>query len=104
MRVIRCKKVTVDFDGGVVTSDAGLLLLREIERSIGIIDRLSRCIVDKRDRRYINHTVRELMTQRTLQIACGYEDADDSDSLRHDPALKMACGRTPLSGEAAHVR
>ena len=97
---VRGKKVTVDFDGGIVTSDAGLLLLRETERSVGIIDRLSRCIIDKRDRRYIDHTARELMAQRTFQIACGYEDADDSDSLRHDPVLKMACGRTPLSGEA----
>ena len=97
---VRGKKVTVDFDGGIITSDAGLLLLRETERSVGIIDRLSRCIIDKRDRRYIDHTARELMAQRTFQIACGYEDADDSDSLRHDPVLKMACGRTPLSGEA----
>ena len=96
---VRGKKVTMDFNGGVVTSDAGLLL-REAERRIGIIDRISRCIFDNRARRYIDHTVRELMTQRTLQIACGYEDADDSDSLRHDPALKMACGRTPLSGVA----
>ena len=97
---VRGKNVTIDFDGGVVTSDAGLLLLRETERQAGIIDRLVRCIPDNRDLRYISHTVRELVTQRTMQIACGYEDADDSDSLRHDPVLKMTCGRTPISGES----
>lgn len=93
------KKVVADFEGGVVTSDAGLLLLRETERSIGIISRLTGCIADTRDQRYVDHTKRELLTQRVMQIACGYEDADDSDSLRSDPALKIACGRKPLSGD-----
>jgi hypothetical protein len=92
------KKITADFEGGVVSSDAGLLFLREAERKTDIIGRLSRCIDDKRDPRYIDHTIRELMTQRVMQIACGYEDADDSDSMRYDPMLKIACGRTPISG------
>ena len=100
------KKVVADFEGGVVTSDAGLLLLRETERSVGVISRLTGCIMDKRDQRYVDHTKRELITQRVMQIACGYEDADDSDSLRSDPALKIACGRTPTqrrrSGEPAN--
>lgn len=95
---VRGKKITADFEGGIVTSDAGLLLLRETERKIGIINRLALSVTDKRDLRYIDHTMRELLTQRVMQIACGYEDADDSDSLRNDPALKIACGRTPLSG------
>jgi hypothetical protein len=93
------KKVVADFAGGVVTSDAGLLLLRETERSVGIISRLTGCVKDTRDQRYVDHTMRELITQRVMQIACGYEDADDSDSLRSDPALKIVCGRTPLSGD-----
>jgi hypothetical protein len=97
---VRGKKIFADFEGGVVTSDAGLLLLRETERMVGITDRLSRCIADKRDHRYIDHSIRELMTQRIMQTASGYEDADDSDSLRHDPALKIACGREPLTGDA----
>jgi hypothetical protein len=95
---VRGKKVVADFEGGVVTSDAGLLFLRETERSIGIIRRLAECIPDNRDQRYVDHQMRELMAQRVMQIACGYEDADDSDSLRSDPALKIACGRAPLSG------
>ena len=93
------KKVIADFEGGVVTSDAGLLLLRETERKIGIIHRLAGCIPDNRDQRYIDHRILELIAQRVMQIACGYEDADDSDSLRSDPALKIVCGRAPLSGE-----
>lgn len=93
------KKLVADFEGGVVTSDAGLLLLRETERSVGVISRLTGCIMDQRDQRYVDHTTRELIAQRVMQIACGYEDADDSDSLRSDPALKIACGRTPLSGD-----
>jgi hypothetical protein len=93
------KKVVADFEGGVVTSDAGLLFLRETERKIGIVRRLAECVSDNRDLRYIDHQMRELMTQRVMQIACGYEDADDSDSLRSDPALKIACGRAPLTGD-----
>jgi len=93
------KKVAVDFEGGVVTSDAGLLFLRETERKVGIIDQLTGCLRDHRHPFYIVHTMKELMTQRIMQIACGYEDADDSDTLRRDPALKIACGRKPLSGD-----
>jgi hypothetical protein len=92
------KKVVADFDGGVVTSDAGLLFLRQTERGVRIIDRIVGCIPDSRHQSYVDHTMRELITQRVMQIACGYEDADDSDSLRRDPALKIACGRTPISG------
>jgi hypothetical protein len=94
------RKVTADFEGGVVTSDAGALVLREVERTTGIIRRLAQCIPDNRDQRYIDHSVRELVTQRVMQIACGYEDADDSDTLRMDPAIKMVCERAAISGEA----
>ncbi len=80
------KKVIMDFDGGAVTSDAGLLILRETERRTGIIRRIVENIMDTRDERYIKHPMKELVTQRVMQIACGYEDADDSDHLRRDPA------------------
>lgn len=93
------KKVIMDFDGGAVTSDAGLLVLRETERRIGIIRRIADSIMDNRDKRYIDHSMKDLVSQRVMQIACGYEDADDSDHLRRDPALKMACNRAPLSGD-----
>ena len=79
-----------------MTSDAGLLLLRETERNVGIIRRLVRCIPDNRDQRYIDHQMRELMTQRVMHIACGYEDADDSDSLRriYIPPARVGAGTT----------
>lgn len=93
------KKVIIDFDGGAVTSDVGLLVLREIERRTGTIRRIVDCIPDNRDRRYIDHAMKDLVTQRVMQIACGYEDADDSDHLRRDPAVKIACDRQPLSGD-----
>ena len=98
------KKIVADFEGGVVTSDAGLLFLRETECNVGIIRRLVRCIPDSRDQRYVDHQMRELMTQRVMQIACGYEDADDSDALRRDPALKISCGREPISVRPAETR
>jgi hypothetical protein len=96
---VKGKQVIADFDGGVVTSDAGLVFLRETERSVRIIDRLTKSITDSRRQSHTRHKMRELLTQRVMQIACGYEDADDSDTLRRDPALKIACGRAPISGE-----
>ncbi|MBC8193643.1 MAG: IS1380 family transposase [FCB group bacterium] len=92
---IQNKKVALDFEGGSITSDAGVLLLSEVEKNIGIIETLTACISDKRNPFFISHTVRELLSQRVFQIVCGYEDANDSNSLRKDPAIKMAVGRLP---------
>jgi hypothetical protein len=96
---IQGKKIEVDFDGGQVTSDAGVLLLREVERRLGLIRRVAKIIRDRRHPGYTRHSIREMLSQRVFQIACGYEDADDADTLRDDPALKMACERLP-AGEA----
>lgn len=96
---VRGKRMIADFDGGVVTSDAGILFLRQTERIVGVVNRMTACIPDRRHQSYVDHTMRELLTQRVMQIACGYEDADDSDSLRRDPAVKIACGRSPVTGE-----
>jgi len=84
-----------DFDGGQVTSDAGVLLLREVERRLGLIRRVAKIIRDRRHPGYTRHSIRKMLSQRVFQIACGYEDADDADTLRDDPALKMACERLP---------
>ena len=92
------KKVALDFDGGNITSDAGVLLLRETESQLGIISMLTKCINDARRSSSIMHSIHELMTQRVFQIACGYEDGNDSNSLRVDPAMKMALGRLPETG------
>jgi hypothetical protein len=93
------KKVSVGFDGGQLSSNAGVLLLRGVERKLGLADRLASCIRDRRNPKYIEHTQEEMLRLRMFAIASGYEDADDCDSLRHDPIFKMAVGRLPESGD-----
>jgi len=95
---IRAKKVTSAFDGGAITSDAGVLLLAQAERRMGIVDRLAALIPDDRDPARVVHSLADILRARVLAIAAGYEDADDLDALRHDPAFMMALGKAP--GEA----
>jgi hypothetical protein len=85
------KKVAADFNGGEISSDAGLLFLRETEAQIGIINRIADVISDQRHPSYVKHQIVHLLSQRVFQIAAGYEDANDSDSLKEDPILKLAC-------------
>lgn len=92
------KKVRVDFRGGSVSSNAGVLLLRETERQVGIIASVVDCIADNRRQYSVEHSIKELVTQRVFQIACGDEDAEDCNALRVDPVLKMAVGRLPEGG------
>jgi hypothetical protein len=94
------KKLTASFDGGSLSSDGGLLLLREAERRLGIARRLAGALRDRRDRSRIDHALPELLKTRMFAIACGYEDANDLNRLRHDPLLKLAVGRLPESGVA----
>lgn len=94
------KPVHVDFDGGRLTSDGGILLLAEIEKRLGIADRLARCIEDPRAPERIQHGFAEMIRFRALLIAAGYEDGNDCDALRDDPAFKMAVGRLPETGAA----
>lgn len=93
------KKVEADFDGGSVSSDGGVLFLRELDSRIGIIQRVVDCLRDDRHQSYTLHSVKEMVRQRVFQIACGYEDANDCNDLRFDPAFKVACDRLPISGE-----
>jgi hypothetical protein len=83
------------FDGGALSSDGGVLLLREIERKVGVSDVLASCLADRRDPARVRHSFTAMITARVMAIACGYEDCDDLDALRDDPALKMACGQAP---------
>lgn len=92
------KKLSVGFDGGQLSSDAGVLLLREVEKKLSLAARLTGCIRDRRNPLLIEHTMEEMLRLRIFAIAAGYEDADDCDSLRHDPVFKMAVGRLPESG------
>ena len=89
----RRRRVTAAFDGGSITSNAGALLLREIDRFVGLFDRVAACFTDHRDRRLTEHSVRTLVAQRITGIALGYEDLNDHDDLRHDPLLAMLAGK-----------
>ena len=93
------RKLTVDFEGGRVTSDAGLMLLYAVDRSHGLSHSFASCLKDERDSRYVRHAIGALTAQRMLQIAAGYEDGNDADSLRSDAALKSFCDRLPETGE-----
>jgi hypothetical protein len=84
----------VAFDGGRLTSDGGLVWLARADDHLGLSAAFSRQIRDWR-RGPVHHPLRLLVRQRLLQIACGYEDQDDADTLRHDPLLKVVCGRRP---------
>ena len=92
------KPVQVTFDAGRLTSDGGVLMLAEIERRLGIAERLARCIDDPRAPDRVEHGLAEMIRYRALLIAAGYQDANDCDALRADPAFKMAVGRLPENG------
>jgi len=92
---LKGKKITARFDEPRVSSDGGVLYMREVDQQIGLMDRLVEAIDDPRRQTHIDHQLAELMRQRTYQIGCGYEDADDCDHLRTDPAFKTAVGRDP---------
>src|SRR5260370_32622044 len=95
---VRRKKITAAFDGGRISSDGGVMLLAQADRRLGIAERLAQAMPDGRDPDRITHLLPDILRARIFAIACGYEDADDLDRLRFDPAFKLACGRLPDSG------
>jgi len=88
------------FDGGALSSDGGVLLLREIERGMNFSGMLASCLHDARDPGRTIHSHTTMIRERMFAIACGYEDCDNLDALRHDPAFRIACERLPDSGPA----
>lgn len=94
---VKDTQVILNFDGDLLSSDGGVLLLREVEDKLGIVKQLSDQLKDTRDARYVQHSLYDQFLQRVLLIASGYEDANDSDvdRLREDAAFKMALGRRP---------
>jgi hypothetical protein len=92
------KKVTAAFDGGRLTSDGGVLLLAQAERKMQICKQLAACIADPRDPSRVVHSLDDILRARVLAITCGYEDADDLDTLRDDPGFCLALGKLPGSG------
>ncbi|HZA85582.1 MAG TPA: IS1380 family transposase [Acidimicrobiales bacterium] len=95
---VRAKKITAAFDGGRITSDGGVMLLAAAERRLGLADKLAAVICDRRDQGRVTHAMADILRARIFAIACGYEDANDLDRLRTDPAFKLACGHLPDSG------
>ena len=93
------KTVVAKFDGGLLSSDGGILVLREIEQRLRVADRLSACMVDPRAPELITHTLSEIIRFRLLMIGAGYEDGNDASSLRSDPMFKMALDLSPADRE-----
>ena len=85
------------FDGGRITSDGGLVWLSRMDSEMGLCEAISECVPEWRTRKG-RHSLASLVKQRVFQIACGYEDQNDSDTLRQDPLLKMVCGSLPDGG------
>ena len=98
------RSVTARFDGGRITSDGGALWLREVDRRISLLGRLSDGFLDGRDQRRVQHSVREMLSQRVYGLALGYEDLNDHEQLREDPLLMLLAGSTapesPLAGKS----
>ena len=86
------RELCARFDGGRLSSDGGVLLFPVIERRLGIADLLASCMTDERYPASTTHSYADMIRARMFAIACGYEDCDDLDALRFDPAFKLACG------------
>src|SRR5271157_2034947 len=93
------KPVVVKFDGGLLSSDGGVLALREVEQRLRVADRLAACLVDPRAPDQITHSLADIIRFRLLMIGAGYEDGIDANSLRSDPMFKMALDLTPSDRE-----
>lgn len=92
------KNISLDFSGGNVTGDGGVLLLADLDSRIGITDRVASCIQENRQESKIIHPIKEMLQQRVYQICCGYPDCNDAQTLRTDPAMKIAAGKRPEEG------
>jgi len=97
---IKSKKIEGSFTGGKITSDAGSLLLREVNKKTGFLKLFSKAIIEKRHSSYIRHELEEMLTQRVFAIACGHEDGNDHEHLRKDPIYQMAVNKDPSDEKA----
>jgi hypothetical protein len=93
------RQVQADFSGGMLSSDGGVLLLRQADAGLGLTWSLAACFDDGRAQLYVDHSVQHLVTQRTYGPALGYEDVNDHDWLRRDPLLAVACDKRDPLGE-----
>lgn len=98
------RDVVARFDGGTISSDGGVLLLRQTDRQLNLLPRLAECFLDGRNQRQVEHSVLEMLSQRIYGLALGYEDLNDHEQLRKDPLFGVLAGRdelgTPLAGKS----
>ena len=97
---IKGKEVVARFDGGDLTSDAGMLLLARADRKVQLTRSIAESIDDRREQVKVDHKMPDMVRERIYAISAGYEDVNDLSTLRRDPALKTVCGRLPGSGES----
>ena len=98
------RQVVARFDGGTITSDGGAMLLRQTEQRTGIVRQFAACFRDHRQPEQVEHSVRELVSQRVYGLALGYEDLNDHDQLRSDPLLALLSGKQDLEGKRRRRR
>jgi hypothetical protein len=98
------REIVARFDGGTISSDAGALLLRQTDKRLNLLPRLSGCFLDGRKQNQVAHSVREMLAQRIYALALGYEDLNDHEQLRNDPVFAVLSGREeverPLAGKS----
>jgi hypothetical protein len=99
------RRVMARFDGGTITTDGGGLLLRETDRRLNLLPRLSECFLDARNPVFVEHSVEQLVSQRVYGLALGYEDLNDHEQLRQDPLMRVLAGKadveeSPLAGKS----
>jgi hypothetical protein len=94
------REVVGEFSGGTISSDGGALLLRETDRKMNLLERLSQCFLDGRNPDLIEHSVEQMLAQRVYALALGYEDLNDHEQLRHDPLLRLLAGKAEPGQEA----
>ena len=93
------RRVQADFSGGTLSSDGGVLLLRQVDINLGLTQSLAQCFEDQRQQVFVDHSVRQLLSQRIYGLALGYEDLNDHEQLRRDPLLATACEKTDPLGQ-----
>ena len=98
---VRNKTIVGRFDGGEVTSDAGVMLLRDADRKMGLTELMAGLATDRRQPKKVRHEIKEMIREQVYAIGLGYEDANDLDLLGSDPALKSACGKLPSDRDLA---
>ncbi|EDX73569.1 hypothetical protein MC7420_3743 [Coleofasciculus chthonoplastes PCC 7420] len=97
------KEIIANFNGGQITSEAGIVWLAELDEKLRITARFAECFQDHRHLSYLNYSVHQLLSQRVYGIALGYEDVNDHDQLRYDPALAIALEKLNLDDSSSAI-